>query len=163
MKTWKKAALALSAIGVAGSTAAFATSDAGRGMFMKQMIAHRVSAAEDLIDATPAQRQVIDQARENVVATLEKHFAAHKEARGQWLALLTADKLDATQIVDAANKHADAIRSIAAEVAPEIVKVHDALTPAQRAKLAEHLKSMHAHHHRHDGDQGGFGGHDQEQ
>lgn len=163
MKTWKKAALALSVIGIVGTTAAFAASDAGHCMFMKHGISHRVSAAEDLIEATPAQRLVIDQAKESVVATMEKHFAAHKEDRGQWLALLTSDKLEASQIVAAANKHADAIRSIAAEIAPEIVKVHDALTPAQREKLAEHFKSMRGQHHHGCAGQGGFGGPDQEQ
>jgi Spy/CpxP family protein refolding chaperone len=156
MKTWQKASLALGAIALAAATAAFAAGQQGRGMFMKQMITKRVAAAEDYIQATPEQRQVIEAARDNIVATMEQRIAAHKADRGQWIALLTADTLNASQIVDAAGKHADEIRATAATIAPDLVKVHDVLTPAQRAKLAEHWQSMRGHHHGQDA--GGFGG-----
>ncbi len=156
MKTWKKASLALAAIALlVGATAAFAAGQ-GRGAHMKQMITKRVAAAEDYIQATPEQRQVIEAARDNIVATMEQRIAAHKADRGQWIALLTGDTLDASQIVDAAGKHADEIRATAATIAPDLVKVHDVLTPAQRAKLAEHWRSMRGHHHGQDA--GGFGG-----
>ncbi|HXN81987.1 MAG TPA: periplasmic heavy metal sensor [Myxococcales bacterium] len=159
MKTWQKVSLALAAVAIVGATAAFAAGTQGRGMFMKQMVTKRVAAAEDYIQATPEQRQVIEAARDNIVATMEQRIAAHKADRGQWLSLLTADTLDTSEIVAAAGKHADEIRATAAAVAPDLVKVHDVLTPAQRTKLADHLRSMRGHHgHGAGGDAGGFGG-----
>jgi Spy/CpxP family protein refolding chaperone len=157
MKTWQKVSLALAAIALVGATAAYAAGQ-DRGAKMKQMITKRVAAAEDYIQATPEQRQVIEAARDDIVATMEQRFAAHKADRGQWIALLTGDSLDASQIVAAADKHAEEIRATAAAVAPDLVKVHDVLTPEQRTKLATHWQSMRGHHQKHDS--GGFGGPD---
>jgi Spy/CpxP family protein refolding chaperone len=156
MKTWQKVSLALAAVALVGATAAFAAGQ-DRAAFMKQMVTKRVAAAEDYIQATPEQRQVIEAARDNIVATMEQRIAAHKADRGQWIALLTADTLDTSQIVAAADKHAEEIRATAAAVAPDLVKVHDVLTPEQRTKLATHWQSMRGHHHQ---DSGGFGGPD---
>jgi Spy/CpxP family protein refolding chaperone len=144
MKTWQKVSLALAAVALVGATAAFAAGQ-DRAAFMKQMVTKRVAAAEDYIQATPEQRQVIEAARDNIVATMEQRIAAHKADRGQWIALLTADTLD------------EEIRATAAAVAPDLVKVHDVLTPEQRTKLATHWQSMRGHHHQ---DSGGFGGRD---
>ena len=63
MKTWQKVSLALAAVAIVGATAAFAAGTQGRGMFMKQMVTKRVAAAEDYIQATPEQRQVIEHLR----------------------------------------------------------------------------------------------------
>lgn len=157
MQTWKKITLAAGLAAVAVATAALAAGPA-RGAFMKQMIDKRVAGAEDAIQATADQRAVIDAAKDHIVATMQQRFAAHKDDRAQWMALLTSDKLETSQIVDAANKHADEIRATAQEIAPDLVKVHDALTPAQRTKLAEYMKSMHGHHGHGPGGGGGFGG-----
>jgi periplasmic protein CpxP/Spy len=157
MKTWKKAMIIGGLFALAAVTAAGAAGQA-RGQFMKHMVSARVEKAEDYIAATPQQRQVIDQAKDAVLATLEKRMAAHKGAREQWIAMLTADTLSAQQIVDAAGLKADEIRATAQEIAPQIVKVHDVLTPAQRVKLAEKARTMHGHHR--GGHHGGFGGPD---
>lgn len=158
MKTWKKAAIGAGVLALAGATAAFAAGNQ-HGRFFKHMVAARVEEAEDYIEATPQQRQVIDQAKDAVLATLEKQRAAHQGDREQWLSLLTADSLSEKQIVDAAARKADQVRAVAQELAPQLVKVHDVLTPAQRTKLAEKARSMH-HHHR--GGPRGFGGPDEE-
>jgi periplasmic protein CpxP/Spy len=157
MKTWKKAAIVCGLFVLAAVTAAGAAGQV-RGQFMKHMVSARVAEAEDYIAATPEQRQVIDQAKDAVLATVEKRMAAHQGAREQWIALLTGDALTEKQIVDAAGKKADEIRATAQEIAPQIVKVHDVLTPAQRVKLAEKARTMHGHHR--GGHHGGFGGPD---
>jgi Spy/CpxP family protein refolding chaperone len=123
---------------------------------MKNHIAKRIAAAEDYVNATPEQRTVIDQAKDNIIAAFEQRMQAHQGEGQQWIALLTSDKLDAQAIIDRADKHADEIRAMARQLAPELVKVHDVLTPAQRQKLAERAKELHARHH--GPAQGGFGG-----
>lgn len=155
MQTWKKTTLALGLLAAAAATAAFAAGPA-RGAFLKQMLDRRVAAAENAIQATPDQRQVIDAAKDRIAAILQQRLQAHHESRGQWLSMVTADKLEAGQIVAAANQHADEMRATAEAIAPDLVKVHDVLTPDQRQKLAEYVRSMHGHHHGHD--RGGFGG-----
>jgi Spy/CpxP family protein refolding chaperone len=155
MKKWQRTAIIIGLFALAGVTAAAAAAGQARGKFLKHMVTSRVEEAEDYIEATPQQRQVIDQAKDAVLATLEQHMAAHRADRAQWLSLLTADTLTETQIVDAAGKRANEIRATAQEIAPQLVKVHDVLTPAQRQKLAEKARSMHRHHH---GGNQGFGG-----
>jgi Spy/CpxP family protein refolding chaperone len=155
MKKWQRAAIITGLIALAGVTAASAAAGQARGKVFKHMISSRVAEAEDYIDATPQQRQVIDQAKDAVLATLQQRMAAHKGDRAQWISLLTADTLTEQQIVDAAGKRADEIRAAAQEIAPQLVKVHDVLTPAQRLKLAERARSMRHHHH---GGGQGFGG-----
>jgi Spy/CpxP family protein refolding chaperone len=66
--------------------------------------------------------------------------------------MLTADKLDSSALYALADQHAQDIQDLAKVIVPEIQKVHDALTPAQRQKLAAKAK-QHASHM-----QGGFGG-----
>ena len=54
-----------------------------------------------------------------------------------------------------ANQHAQDIQEMAKVIVPEIVAVHDVLTPEQRATLAAKAKELRQNHHQH---KGGFGG-----
>ena len=68
--------------------------------------------------------------------------------------VLTADQVDVNALNAAADQRAQDMAATAKEIViPALVKVHDALTPAQRQKLASMVKS-------HD-PQGGFGGPEQ--
>ena len=145
--------LALFTVVAAGGAYAF-----GRGMhggkFIKHMVAMRVEAAEDLIDATPEQRKVIEGAKEVVVARLEAHLAKHQQGgeREQWMQLLLQDKVNPSEVYAKVDAKADEMKALARELVPELLKVRDTLTPAQRQKLAEHARQLHGRH-------GGFGGH----
>ena len=154
MKTWTKFAMGLALVTLVAAGGAYAF---GRGMrsgkFMKHMVAMRVEAAEDFIDATPEQRKVIDAVTESSLAKLEKRMAAHQGEREQWMQLLLADKVNPNDVYSKVDAKADEAKALARELVPELIKVHDALTPAQRQKLAEHAKQMHGSGH------GGFGGH----
>jgi len=125
----------------------------GRGRMMRHMLNARIADAEDYIDATPQQRATIEQAKENVIKAIEaKHGngADHQKLIG----LLTADKLDTTAIYAMVDQKADSMKQLARTIVPEIQRVHDALTPAQRQKLADKAKQMHERRMEH----GGFGG-----
>jgi len=69
--------------------------------------------------------------------------------------MLTADKLNPDDLYAVANQRAQAIQNLAKVIVPEIVKVHDVLTPAQRQQLAQRMQEMRQKHQQR---QGGFGG-----
>ena len=71
--------------------------------------------------------------------------------------MLTADKLNPDDLYAVANQRAQAIQNLAKVVVPELVKIHDVLTPAQRQQLAQKMQQMREKHQQHQ-QQGGFGG-----
>ena len=154
MKNWKKSLIALGAVGiVAFAGAAWAGQGHGHLTMMKHMVSARVEQAEDFIDATPQQRQVIDSAKEDILAKIQSRMEAKQGHAAEMIDLLAADKLDTDKLYQLAEQRAADIRELAKEIVPQIQKVHDALTPAQRQKLAQHVKELHAKHGQH-----GFGG-----
>jgi Spy/CpxP family protein refolding chaperone len=132
--------------------AAYAMGHGGRGKMMQQMISTRIADAEDYIDATPEQRAVIEQSKQTILSALKARHQSRQGTHAKTIDMLTADKLDTDALYALATQHAQDIQDLAKVIVPEIQKVHDALTPAQRQKLAAKAKS-HASHM-----QGGFGG-----
>jgi Spy/CpxP family protein refolding chaperone len=124
--------------------AAWAVQTGGHGRMMQHMITARVEEAEDLIDATPQQRQVIDAAKDDIVAKLQARHQARAQHKDELIAALTADKLDTDKLSQLADQHAAEIQAIAKDVIPDIQKVHDVLTPAQLQTLAAKARARHA-------------------
>jgi Spy/CpxP family protein refolding chaperone len=124
--------------------AAWAVQAGGHGRMMQHMITAKVEEAEDLIDATPQQRQVIDAAKDDIIAKLQARHQARAQHHEEIIAALTADKLDTDKLYQLADQHAAEIREIAKDVIPDIQKVHDVLTPAQLQKLAAKARAHHA-------------------
>jgi Spy/CpxP family protein refolding chaperone len=151
MKRWKKIAFLVGVLGVAGAAVA-AGARHGRAGFMKDRIAARVSAALDEIQATPQQRQIVEQAENEIVNAIQAKAQARHGAHQALLTAFTADKFDAQALQTFADARAQDAKDIASVVIPSLQKVHDALTPEQRAKLVQLVQE---HHH---GPQGGFGG-----
>jgi Spy/CpxP family protein refolding chaperone len=165
MKTWMKIVAAVSLCSLVGAGAAWASGPKGRARMMKHMIAMRVEAAEDAVEATDAQRKVIDDSVASITAKLEARMAAHQGQRAEWLALLSGDSLDPQAIYAKVDAKADEAKAVAREIVPDLVKIHGVLTPTQRQKLAEHAKKMHHRGPGHGpghgpgfGAPGGFGG-----
>jgi Spy/CpxP family protein refolding chaperone len=147
---------------VLAAGAAFAATGGPRAhrlRMMKHMVTARIENMEDAIQATPQQRGVIEQAKSDVFAAIEaKQQAKAGKQRGQLIALLTADKLDTAALYAMANSRAQDVQDLAKVIVPELQKVHDVLTPAQRQLLASKAQEMHGPgQHRH-GHRGGFGG-----
>ena len=137
--------------------AAYAMGHGGRGRMMKHMISARIEDAEDAIEATPKQRVAIEQSKETIFKAFEARAPGRQQTHAQVIELLTADKLDTAALYKIADQHAADIQDMAKVIVPEVQKVHDVLTPAQRQKLAELAKKHAAHMHG-----GGFGGPPQE-
>jgi len=152
---WKRIALALGIAGVlAGATAALAAGNGHRGRNFQTMISNRVNHMLDEIEATPEQRQTINQVKDEALAKLQQKRQQHANEHAYWMKMLTADKLDAKELNAAADNRAQEMAATAKDIIiPALVKVHDTLTPAQREKLAAMVKSHHP--------QGGFGGPEQ--
>ena len=143
----------LGLVAVLGAGATFAAGFGHHGM-MKNRIDARIAAAEDLIQATPAQRQVIDQAKSNILAAVQQQKGLH-ETHGQFLDAFLADKFDAGQMNTLVDQRADQMRAVGHTIVQELAKVHDTLTPEQRQKLADHAKEQRS---KWQDRRGGFGG-----
>jgi Spy/CpxP family protein refolding chaperone len=153
MKTWKRIALVLAiALGVGGATAAVAANAHRRGAW-KQMIDNRVESALNQINATPDQRATVEQAKTQILQALQQSRQQLRQERPNFAQLFTADQLDTKALYDFANQRAQQVNALAQVIVPQLQKVHDALTPAQRQQLAQ----MWAQHHQ-NAPQGGFGG-----
>jgi periplasmic protein CpxP/Spy len=149
---WKRIALALGIAGVVGgATAALAAANGHRGHNFQAMISGRVNHLLDEVGATPEQRQTINQVKDDALAKLQQKRQQHPNEHAYWMKMLTADQVDVNALNAAADQRAQEMAATAKEIIiPALVKVHDTLTPAQRQKLADIVKSHHP--------QGGFGG-----
>ena len=154
----KKILIGVGALAVViAAGAAWAHGPGGRQFMMKEMIAQRIAKLEDAIQATPQQRAQIEQSRDTIVNALQaqRQKGGHN-GHQQLMQALTADKVDTGALYALADQHAQAIKDLAQVIVPEIVKVHDVLTPAQRQTLAAKVQEMRQKHQH--GPQGGFGG-----
>jgi Spy/CpxP family protein refolding chaperone len=124
-------------------------------MFMRHAIENRIQDAEDFVDATPQQRAVIDGAKNVVLDALQARVQDRKGHAGELLNLLAADKLDTDKLYALADQRAADIREMAKVIIPQVQKVHDVLTPAQRQKLVAHMQKKHERMMEHER---GFGG-----
>ena len=140
---------------VGGAAYAMGHGPGGHGRMMKHMISARIEDAEDAIQATPQQRVAIEQSKETIFKALEARGQARQQDHQQMIAVLTADKLDTAALYKMADQHAAEIQDLAKVIVPEIQKIHDVLTPAQRQQLAALAQKHAAHMH---GAGGGFGG-----
>ncbi len=101
------------------------------------------------LDATPGQEK-------EIAAAVEELFAKARELRGEAKAsrddvakVLRNESLDETQLGELFSRHDDALRELQKAFAGALGRIHAALEPEQRARLAELIES---------GPRGGFGG-----
>ena len=153
MKSWKQIGLLVGVLAVAGAAVAAGVHH-GRAGFMKDRMDGRIKAAMDEIQATPQQRQVVEQAETEILNAVQAKAQAHKGAHKALLTAFAGDQFDAQALQTFADARAKDVQDIASVVIPSLQKIHDALTPEQRAKLVQLVQE----HHRGHGPQGGFGG-----
>ena len=142
----KKALIGIGALGIIAAAGAAWAGQGGHHRMMTHMITARVEQAEDFIEATPQQRQVIDAAKDDVIAQITAHMQQRQSHRADLVAALTADNLDTAKLYALVDQHAEEARAMAKLVMPDIQKIHDVLTPAQRQKLAQKMKEPHGGH-----------------
>jgi Spy/CpxP family protein refolding chaperone len=161
MKRLGKIVLVLGLIVLAGGSIAWG-GRAARGAWMRHLLGKHIDHALDYIDATPQQRALVHQVQADIQAKVKAHRMAATQVPEQLGALLAADTLDTNQLNALIDSKADELKAMAREITPEIAKVHDALTPAQRQKLFAKWKEMRAARlqrmQERQSEQGGFGG-----
>jgi Spy/CpxP family protein refolding chaperone len=150
MKSWKQIGLLVGVLVFAGAAVA-AGMHHGRAGFMKDRIDSRIHAALDEIQATPQQRQVVEQAENDIFNALKAKAEAHKGAHKALLTAFAGDQFDG-ELQSFADARTKDVNDVASVIVPALQKVHDALTPEQRAKVVQLVQE----HRR--GPQGGFGG-----
>ncbi len=116
----------------------------GARPWMKHMMSERVDDLLDQIQATATQRDTVHAAVQHAFDTITgEDPASHFE---QAIDLFAADKLDPAQIAALQAQHQARVQKMGDAIVDSITRVHDALTPAQRAQVAEIVKQHHAHH-----------------
>lgn len=133
-------ALAALGLGAVTLTAARAHRDPAR---MEQMLTKRVQKMLDEVKATDAQRQQILAIKDKLVADGKALHQSRADTRQKLLALWQSDSPDKAQVHALVDGRADAMKTFADEVADAVLQVHDILTPAQRATVAQHLQQHH--------------------
>ena len=103
----------------------------------------RLDAALDDIDATPAQRTQLTAIKDRLLADAQKLQATRQATRDALLAEWTADRVDRAKVHALIDQRAEEMKALAHEAADAAIEAHDALTPAQRAKLAKKAERMH--------------------
>ena len=107
----------------------------------------KIAAALDAVNATPEQRAVIQAAQQDLKAQLKASRQANKGERGQMAQLFAADRLDTAALQAMVDKQAEARKAAFAAILPDLVKMHDALTPAQRQTLLAKLTAERQQRH----------------
>jgi Spy/CpxP family protein refolding chaperone len=147
-------ALGVTGVGVAGFGAYRAYAHGGfRGhgghhaMFLK-FVDFAVNEKLDEIQATPAQRQKVQELKERLVAQGKAIHDEKADTHEQLLALLSQDDLDEAKLRGLVKERTEAISKFGDTVADAVIELHQTLTPEQRQKLLAEMREHMAEHGR---------------
>jgi Spy/CpxP family protein refolding chaperone len=111
---------------------------------MAEFVTERVDDALDDVEATPEQRDRVHAIKDRMLARGKDLHATRAEDRAAFLAAWRSDAPDAAALHALVDQRADAMRAFAHEAVDAGLEVRGALSPEQRAKLAEKLeRRMH--------------------
>ena len=133
-------ALVIGALAIVGAPAIVAGGFAFAGTDPRSQpnrMSARIAKALDAVDATPEQRAAVQAASLDIQAKLKASDTAGWNARSQVAELLAADQVDPDVLQQVLDSRADQLKVLTAAIIPDLVKMHDALTPSQRQALYE--------------------------
>jgi periplasmic protein CpxP/Spy len=107
-----------------------------------RMVAAHLDDALDDLGASDAQRAQVREIKDRLLAEGRALAAGQQQARRGLLALWDADRPDAASAYAIIDARIEALRTFAHQAADEAIKLHDTLTPEQRAKVS---KRIHRH------------------
>lgn len=128
-------------LALAASGAALASGRMHDGGFVKRRITRHIDAALDAVGANAAQRDAVHAARDHVFTTIADNHDAEKGDLGAALTLWQSDRLDPSALAALRTRHQAAAQKTSDAIVQALSDAHDALTSAQRAKLADFLRS----------------------
>lgn len=155
-KAKKLVIAAVAVVGVAAVSAGGVALASGhaRGAFMQHMLNQKLDGALDAVNATPAQRTAILAARDHVVATIQANQGAHQAELEQALTAWQADAFDASKLAAVRTQHQADAQKVGDAIVQAVSDAHDALTSAQRQKLADYLRANKPQHAQQNGHAG---------
>jgi protein CpxP len=107
-------------------------------------VSYRINSMLDEIQATESQRAQVNAIKDDLfndgVALKQANRNLRKDLVAQW----DSDVIDSAKIHALVNDRVDAFRAFANKAADDAIKVHDLLTPAQRAQLKTELEQEHS-------------------
>lgn len=109
--------------------------------FVKRRITRHIDAALDAVGASTAQRDAVHAARDQVFATIAANHEAERGDLQAALSLWESDRLDPSAVATLRAHHQAAAKKTGDAVVQALSDAHDALTTAQRQKLADYLRS----------------------
>ena len=108
--------------------------------FVKRRVTRHIDAALDAVGANVAQRDAVHAARDHVFATIEENQRAERGDFDAALALWQSDRLDRAAVATLRAHQLAAAKKTGDAVVQALSDAHDALTAAQRQKLAAYLR-----------------------
>ncbi len=144
MKRSWKIGIALAGVLVLALAAGGAAMASGRmhdGGFVKRRITRHIDAALDAVGANAAQRDAVHAARDHVFTTIAENHGADKGDLDAALTLWQSDRLDPNALAALRTRQQAAAKKTSDASVQALSDAHDALTSAQRAKLADFLRS----------------------
>jgi Spy/CpxP family protein refolding chaperone len=109
-------------------------------------VTDRLDGLLDDVDATPAQRTQLQAIKDRVLASAQQLRGTRQATHEALLAEWKAEKVDRAKVHALIDARAEEMKAMAHEAADAAIEAHDALTPAQREKLAKKVERMHGRH-----------------
>ncbi len=168
MRHVAKALLAITAVSAMGLAAAQAPAapqaggygghSARGGQGMERMGERRIDHMIKEVDGTPEQKAKLTQLAQNAQKDMQPLREQLQAARKKGMDLLAAPTVDRGALEKLRAEQTQLMDTISKRMLAHMADAAEVLTPAQRAKLAEKMKSRGEHRGRMHGGQGGHGG-----
>ena len=108
-----------------------------------KFVTFKVNDTLDDLKANPGQRQEVNAVKDQLFAQAKGIFAGRKDLHDQLVAQWSSAQPDARQVHALIDQRIDEMRAFAHNAADGALKVHDVLTPDQRAQLSKELAEHH--------------------
>jgi Spy/CpxP family protein refolding chaperone len=114
---------------------------------MKQFVQARLEKAFEVVRADPQQRQVIQAAKDRVVAAFEKEHGNRRGMMEDALALFESNTIDQVKLDALIAEHEARRKVMHQTVLNALREVHTTLSPDQRRALTAHIRAQAAKWH----------------
>jgi len=135
------ALVALLAVGMIMSAAAFAHGPGGGPQMMRRFVSAMIDDALAAANVTADQRTVIYASRDRAFAALEAQRQTRRTHMEEALALFESDTLDPAQVAAFRAQRETERTQVADAISQAITEVHDVLTPVQRKAVADWIRA----------------------
>ena len=108
-----------------------------------KFVTFKVNDALDDLKASDGQRAQVNAVKDQLFSEAKGLFAGRKEMHEQLVAQWNSERPDAKQVHALIDQRIEEMRTFAHSAADGALKIHDVLTPEQRAQLAQDVAAHH--------------------